>query len=330
MRRELLLLSLALSACGGVTTTDDSGADAAPTFTTGDAGTLVGTFNLVHTVSGYGDSASFTGKVYNGPTPATVQWTVALTSGDCRVETPHTPFCTTACGSSAACVADDTCQPYPTAIGVGTVHVASVPNTTSTTTDAGTTSHEATTFDSAPVVNGYQPAAGVVLHLPPFTEGTAVTVDAAGSSNAQAFSLSAPGVAPLALGQTTVQLATGSDVDLTWDAGSAAVGARVTVDIDISHHGGLRGQLLCDTDDDGALTIDSTLVDKLISLGVSGFPSIRVTREKAGSALIVGGRVDLTVKSTTERSITIPGLTSCTGDDDCPSGQTCQDDLQCK
>jgi hypothetical protein len=100
MRRELSLLTLALCACGGASS---SGDDAATNFTTGDAGTLVGTFNVIHTVSEYGDSSSFAGKVYNGPTPQAVQWTIALTDGDCRVETPHTPFCTTSCGSSAAC-----------------------------------------------------------------------------------------------------------------------------------------------------------------------------------------------------------------------------------
>ncbi len=194
----------------------------------------------------------------------------------------------------------------------------------------GVTSSAGASFDSAPIVNGYQPPSGTTLAIPPFVEGADVTLAASGSSLVQSFTLSAPGVAPIALDQQTVQLATGSDVNLTWSAGSETVGARIAVDIDISHHGGLRGQIICDTDDDGALTIASPLVDKLISLGVSGYPSIRVTRAKTGSALINAGRVDLVVSSTTERSVTIPGLTSCSGDEDCQTGETCQDDLQCK
>ena len=184
-------------------------------------------------------------------------------------------------------------------------------------------------FEMAPINNGYQPPAGVTLSVPPFSDGQEVVLAARGSAAVQTFSLTSRGVAPLAFTGATLNLQTGTPLDLTWTPGLASTAARLEVKLDISHHGGTRGMMTCDTADDGALTISSTLVTKLLNLGVSGFPTVVLRRKKVGSALITAGRVDLVVASELEQAVSIPGLTSCTDSAQCPMGQTCQNDLRC-
>ena len=321
MRRDWLgVVSALFLGCGTPTTPDagvldDAGTDAG---TPADAGSLVGSFQLLHTVSSFGDSASFFGKAFDGPTPATLLWTVDLTDGDCRVETPRVPFCATPCGGSAACVADDTCQAYPTSRNLGTLRL--------TGARVGADGGSVMAFDMTPINNGYQPLATTMLAVPPFDDGAALTLSATGSSVAPAFTLSTTAVAPIALTQTGYTLAPNSPLELQWAPGSSATAARIEVEVDISHHGGIKGQILCDTADDGSLTIGAGLATRLIGLGVSGFPTIVVRRVKAASS----GALVFKATSSTELSLSIPGLVSCTDDSECPMGQTCQVDLRCQ
>jgi hypothetical protein len=103
----------------------------------------------------------------------------------------------------------------------------------------------------------------------------------------------------------------------------------VHVKLDISHHGGSKGEIACDVDDKGALTIASELISALLDLGVAGFPTVRVTRHLEGEAKIPAGRVQLIVSSLAEEAVVVPGLVSCAGADDCPEGKTCLGDLTC-
>jgi hypothetical protein len=306
MRSELIIVAL-ISACGAPSSGTDAG-------TTGDAGTssdagvLVGTFQLLHLVGdGTNPSASLFGKVYDGATPQSLIWEVDTRDGDCELQTPRVPFCATPCGGSAVCVENDTCAPYPTSKGVGTAHVSGVLASSAT-------------FDMTPIVNGYQPPASVTLSVPPFADGAAVSI------SSDAFVLNNVGVAPIALTSTNFTLQSGAAFDLAWTPGAPATAARVKVKLDISHHGGTRGQLLCDTDDDGSLSISGALITRLISLGVAGFPSVIVRRQRVRAT----GRVEFVVGSELEHFVTLPGLVSCTDDSECTLPQTCQTDLTCK
>lgn len=329
MRRELVLLSLVSTMACGPASQSDAGVDAGTSTDAGilmdagppgDAGTLVGTFQLLHTVSSFGNGSSFLGKVYDGPTPATLVWTVDLVDGDCRVEVPRAPFCATPCGGSAACVQDGVCQSYPTSKNAGPAQLSGA------LTGTGTPE----TFTLTPVVNAYQVPGTVTLAIPPFADGAMLTFAATGSSTHVPFSLSTRGVAPIALDKTSYTLATGTALEVRWTPGSASTAARIEADVDISHHGGIRGQILCDTADDGSLTIGAGLVTRLINLGVSGFPTIVVRRVKTGNTLVPAGRIDFKALSQTEVKLDIPGLVSCTDTTDCPMGQTCQPDLRCQ
>jgi len=280
---------------------------------------LVGSFQVKLTPkSDLGDaSTSVVGKIYDGLTPVTTIWEKPQVDGDCKLTTPRVPFCSTPCGGSAACVEDDTCLAYPTAHGAGTVTVTGL-NATS---------------GSAPlelklISNTYQAPPSVPLAYPPFAESDAISLTAAGDYYA-AFNLAAKGIAPLALASDELALKTGQPLALSWTKGAES-SAKIHVKLDISHHGGSKGQIECDTADSGSLSIGAGLITKLLNLGVAGFPTVIVTRHTIGSTVISPGRVELEISSSVEQGVTIDGLNSCTDTTDCPSGQVCQTDLTCK
>ena len=316
--RWAVLVGLWVLGCGTPSESDagtDGGRDASTGVDTsiGDAAVLAGAFQvrLVPPVAGDGGFTSVVGKVYDGPNPELLVWEKQASDGDCTLLTPRVPFCTTPCGGSAACVANDTCQAYPSSRSVGTVHVTGL---------------GASDFTMSPVVNTYQPA--VTLPFPAFAANDVITFEAAGGSYAP-FSISSRGIDPLELTNSSLVLTTGQAVTLTWTPPTAG-SATVHVKLDISHHGGSKGKIDCTTADDGSLTLGAALLTPLLNLGVAGFPSIVVSRNSVGSAVIAPGRVDLTITSDVERAVQIPGLASCTNNADCPDGGTCKTDLTCQ
>ena len=91
----------------------------------------------------------------------------------------------------------------------------------------------------------------------------------------------------------------------------------------------------CDVGDTGSLELPADMIDQLKALGISGWPSIVVSRKAIGLANNSQVQVDLVIVSTLEMFVDIPGLVSCTcpvGEPcpECPAGQTCQDDLKCE
>ncbi len=296
---------------------EDAGvaADAAP----GDPAVLAGTFKvtLQGATTTTAASTSVLGKVYDGATPADTIWTAQATSGTCKLLIPHVPFCETPCGSSKACVADDTCQAYPTSRSVGSMRVRGVK-----------AQDGSADFTMSPVANNYQPPAGTALAFPPFAEGDAITLEAAGAYY-PAFTLAGKGIAPLVLASEAWKLTTGAAFTVQWTAAATQL-ASIHVKLDVSHHGGSKGKIECDGPDTGSLTIDEPLVTQLLALGVAGYPSIIVSRESVSSVVGPPGRIELSVTSVVEKPVEVAGLTSCTKNEDCDGGKTCQSDLTCK
>lgn len=291
----------------------------------GDPGVLVGSFQLqlAEPKAASGDqpatpgTTTLFGKLYDGATPQTLVWEPGTEAGACRLLTPRVPFCSTPCGGSAACVEDETCQDYPTAVSAGEVTVSGVATT------GGDTS-----FVMTPIADNYQPPAGTMLAYPAFAEGDVITLAAAGDVLA-AFELEATGVAQLELEADELTLDPAADVQLAWTP--AGIGEpTIAVKLDISHHAGTKGMIECETDDTGSLAIPAALVSELLDLGVAGYPTIIVTRRATGSATTAAGRVDLVVSSQVERAVVIEGLVSCTDDAECPDGQACGADLKCQ
>lgn len=324
----------ALGACSAEPSSPDAGsgldagtvdagswADAGPL----DPEAVVGAFNVVlvapepaqgNTPARDGYTA-FAGRVSDGPTPSQIVWEERSAEGGCRLLTPRVPFCNTPCGGSAACVEDDTCQRYPSARSVGAVRLSGVASTAGSVDIA-----------VSPIAGNYQTPGSVTLLYPPFAEGDAVGITAEGAA-AGAFTLAARGIAPLVVTSTTIRLVRGQPLTLRWRAAGLPDVSSIRIKLDISHHGGTKGMVTCEVEDDGELVLSAALMTALQDLGVAGFPTVVIGRHSTGVTSTALGRVELGVSQEIERAIELPGLRSCTEDSECTGGQTCQPDLTC-
>ncbi len=313
------LLGVALLGC--VACSEDAPSPQGTAGTSGNGGSndLVGTFQVqVAPDPGTATTgvASILGKVASGPTPASVQWELVQEVGDCSLEKPKVPFCDPACGSDV-CVADGVCQAYPTAKDAGEVRVTGVK-----------TADGSSDFTLLRVAGSYQPPGSIKLAFPPFEEGAPIRFEAAGAE-IPAFAIDGAGIAPLVVTGDAPAIEPEKPLTLTWEPAADPDASVLRVKLDISHHGGTKGMIECETRDTGSLTIDAGLVQDLVDLGVAGFPTVILTRRAVSSAATSAGRVDLAVYSDLELSIGVPGVVSCTDNEDCPSG-TCLPDLTCE
>lgn len=266
---------------------------------------------------------SVTAQVFDAPKPQLVEMVTKATAGDCKLLTPKIPFCSMDCCGGASCVATDTCQGNPEAQNMGEITVTGVK-----------TASSGTVFTLKNVNNNYQ--ALVALDYPPFDEDAPVRVDADGGVYGS-FAIESRGIAPINLTSTSLVLSGSSDLAVTWTPAGSGTTSRILIELEISHHGGRKGSILCDTADDGALNIDKSLVASLVSLGVAGWPTIKVKRNSAGTVTIAPGKVNLSVFSQIETNVQVPGYVSCF--QDCPDGGgcssycdggLCKEDLTCE
>ncbi len=308
------------SASAGKTNTSGNGSGASGGGSSSGARPLLGTFKVEVTPDENGPTngtTSVLGKVNDGPAPLQVAWETVATEGDCRLEKPRVPFCSPSCGGGV-CVEDDVCQNYPTAMSVGAATLSGVK-----------LSGGETSLVLKEVAKAYQPPAGTTFAYPPFAEGDAVHLSAAGGG-LPGFEVETTGVAPLWLEGEEFALEPDKALEITWNGASDPKASSVHVKLDISHHGGSKGMIECDLDDTGSLSISAALVTELLGLGVAGFPTIIVSRAASARATVGSGEVALVVASTTERAVSVPGVESCTDTAQCPSGETCQADLTCQ
>lgn len=285
---------------------------------------LHGTFTLslnsareaTETSSAMPARTSFLGLVSDGEKPSPRSWVEEQSAGGCKLFTPKQPLCDPSCGSSAACVSDNMCAPYPKSQSVGTVTLQGVGDAPVEMTPVGSS-------------NNYQPKAGTNLPYPPCAEGDVLTLSAEGGMF-EGFELQAKCIAPLEFAGP-IKLEKATPLKLTWQAPGDTTLARIELRLDISHHGGTRGEIRCDVEDTGSLELPAAMVDRLVELGVAGFPTIILTRvARGGAASGSPENVELLVQHYVERAVEIDGLQSCNDMLPCPEGQTCQADLTCK
>lgn len=276
---------------------------------------IVGTFAIQMKVDK--SMTSIVGQVADRPVPSNRVWTEQKKEGDCRLVTPMSPFCEQACGADV-CVADGTCQPFPTAHSVGAVTLKGVK------LQGG-----GSEIALKEIASSYQPPAGTSPAYPAFGAGDTIEVHAAGADYA-GFDLSARGVNPIELKTTDLDLSPDKPFTLEWDPAPSGAASRMQVKIDLSHHGGVKGLIECDAADRGSLTISKAMMAELIGLGVAGFPSVVLTRKSVDTVQLAHGTVQLEVSALVERYLTTPGVVSCTTSDDCPDGKTCASDATCQ
>jgi Cys-rich repeat protein len=283
---------------GGGSTSSSSAASNGPT----------GLFDIHYIgTSSYTDVS---GLMYDGPTADLVVWEKKKTDGDCSLYTPRSPFCES-CPDGQVCVDTNVCRKQPATHSVGDVTL------TGLNPPSGASSLKLTVGGN----NAYLCAE--TLPVPPCTAGGTIGLSATGDGSYPAFSIQTQCIAPLALTTKSVTLESGQPFTLTWTPGSVA-SARITLEFDLSHHGGSKGQLRCDTADSGSVTVSAALIKSLLDLGVTGFPWLTVTRVVKGTAAVGSGQAQLSVYSDFRYDdMEIAGLKSCSDDSQCQSGQTC-------
>jgi hypothetical protein len=263
----------------------------------------------------YGSTA-FLGRINDGPTPSNLVWEEVDAVGGCRLLQPRVPVCSDPCGSSAACVDDDNCQPYAKGLNVGTLTVTGLK-----------ISDGATSFTVDPIANNYQ-MIGMTLQYPPAAEGDLVTITAAGKDDIAKFSMSVRAIKPLKILNTEILCPDGEDINLKWEAPADPSQSFIHYLIDISYHGGTKAKIEGTCADNGAFTIPAKLLDHLKNFGISGFPKIEITRKAIGSNADMKAR--LVMESKVTMMLTIPGYYSCNNDNECPNGMKCGEAFLCE
>ncbi|HEX2875822.1 MAG TPA: hypothetical protein VHP33_31445 [Polyangiaceae bacterium] len=247
------------------------------------------------------------GSVYDGPVPEAFPLAVALEAAGCQLLKPSLPFCSEACGGDAVCVADETCAAYPKPQNVGVLQVDGLVGS-------------AASMEPFPPSFAYQSAS---LPHPPCVEGDEVTLSADG------FHASASCVAPLIVTNTEFPVRREQALELTWEPPAEPDQTRILIKLDVSHHGGKKGEVDCDIPDTGSFEIPASLVTALIDLGLAGYPTIVLTRTAAGAASEQPD-VKFEISSGVEREVDT-GIISCTDDAQCPTDQSCNmDKLVCE
>ena len=301
--------SLGLWSCGAASPSHGDGGTAASAT---DGGGQFGGFSVALKDT----YASVDGKVTDGPTPSVVQWDTKTTSGDCVLQAPKSFLCDPACAAgTSVCVATNTCMPYPSAVSVGDVSVSGVHA-------ADGAAHFALMATSKNYYY-YTPD----LAFPPFAVGDVVTGSAAGGTGTP-FVLEARGIAPLVVTSQNLLVSAASDLTLTWEPGTAS--SKMEVLVDLSHHGGTKAQIVCETSDDGSLVIPKALVASLLDYGATGYPWIVMTRKTSGAKATASGVVSLSVTSVVSQVVQVPGVRSCTASTDCDGGLCKMPDRVCQ
>jgi hypothetical protein len=256
--RCLVPLFLVLSACGGG---DDDGdgpgggqpdaccaddPDAAGDVTSCEADRQNARFVITSTTE-YG---GFGGTWSDRPMPATLEEKVA--GGGCAFWAPEPSFCDPPCEGATVCAVGGTCEPYPTTIGAGDLHVAG-------------SSPELDLAEPEPGFGSYT----TENHPSLFAAGDEMTLTG-GGGDVDDFEITTRGVPGLTMPSTSFTATEHEEMQVVWDADeSSPDGTRVVLHMDNDHHG-TRAFVECWSDDSGELTVPVSVLDPLILAGESG------------------------------------------------------------
>jgi len=252
------------------------------------------------------------GQVLGGVVPVNIPELIAE-EGDCKLLKSRNLFCDPGCVPGETCGEEGTCIPYPEALSVGSVTVTGLKTTE--TMEAKWGNHYTNTGS---------------LEHPAFETSASLHLSATGGE-IEAFGLYGVGVSPLiiSLESKQVSASNGTGITLQWEAGPTEEGIRVQIELNINNHGSTNAWIACEVEDTGGFEISAELLSALYDFGVSGFPSLSLTRRSADSVELSIGCVEFFVESEAAVAIEFEGVTSCTSDNQCPPGQSCGVDLQC-
>lgn len=250
------------------------------------------------------DYSAIDGYISNGVVPGNVM-EEAGKEGDCRLMKRENPYCNPVCEAGETCDFDGTCLPYPENQDLGTVTIEGLRNAVSMEPSESGKKYFYTQLDPLAF------DAGVLIQLN--TEGGAYAP----------LTLNGVGVVPLAPTSTDWTIAEGQDLAIAWDAPTGAVRSEIFLTLNVDQHGLTPLNLECVFEDDGAATVPASVIDALLSAGVTGYPTGKVQRRTADKVALGAGCADFIVDYSWATTVTVSGHTPCKSDRDCPDGETC-------
>lgn len=265
------------------------------------------TISLEH---GDPDYATLSGRVYAAPRPTFEDWETTSVDGDCELREPVRVECETDCEAPTRCAVGGECAVEPPTSNMGTVRVWGVE-----------TQEPQPFLELSKLPSDTYVISGAKLAYPPFSAGDSVIFEASGGPW-PGFVTAVSAVEPLELDSDEhLPFEAENELTLNWNAG--ATDATMNIVVDISFHGGTKGIIACSTRDDGELTIPAEMVTRLIDLGVAGFPHVELERASRGFANVGESHIEFNIVSRRTVELAIPGVVSCTGDEECSEGQVC-------
>ena len=226
------------------------------------------------------------------------------------------PFCETPCDVGQYCNAKNACVAEPQTLPVGPLTLSGLgedqiltPSNTGRYTNRGTLPFPL---------------------RPDFSEGGVTWAEPVAGTNTMTVAL----VEALQGVPETVALSETDGLTLQWAPGTMATFVEVIVGV--NNHGGTGAgaRIRCLGEDQGNIVIPVELTDALVARGTSGFPTVSITRLVATKSTNTDGNpercIDFVSQSQSVIDLRVPGLTSCSTEDECPDGQTCQLDLTCQ
>lgn len=310
LRLTLLVLLTLSSACGSDPVSGGMAGSAGSTAQGGASGANAGGGandaalhgSVVVTLQQPVDGDAYTtviGRFFDGAQPDIIALEARGEQAGCTLYVPRAPFCSNPC-APAVCTADDVCTKYPTPRGVGALTLKGL---------------------GAPLE--LQPSSSMIVYQSPSLDYPPCEPGAPVTASASDVYLSADCIAPLQLmGPDPIPIVKNEPLRLSWLPAANGARSRVRVKLDVSHHGGSKGEIDCDVADTGELEIAASLVTALLDLGLAGFPTINVNRVVVGTDA-ANPNLKLVLSSDLTRAVDT-GVVSCLDDAACPDGQTCQ------
>ena len=267
---------------------------------------LTGGFTLV-----IGDGVSrLSGILRGGKAPGEPLWILSRKAGGCSVNMER-PTCQPACSGVKVCSEQLACVYGPWPMDVGTIYVNGVGGAEL----------------SMSASEGKYLLEGDALPYPPCNPGGKVELAADGGRFGP-FTLSGECITPLVF-SAPINAERHKPLKLSWTEANAGSGRmRIQIALGGGTHAAIR--IVCDVDDSGDIEIEAALLEQLVQLGVTGLPSVTMTRLSAGGTDGSEPRqVFLSIQHSVAREFEMKGVT-CREDIDCPPSQICYQGTYCK
>ncbi|HEX2958383.1 MAG TPA: hypothetical protein VHO70_16225 [Chitinispirillaceae bacterium] len=245
------------------------------------------------------------GAIYDGPMLPGIIFEKVEESGPCKLFKAIKPFCKN-CKVGGKCVAEDSCQREPSPISVGMV-----------TVNGFTLNGVKTPFTMTPSKSNSYQLVGNKPDFPPFSEGDSVVLLAEGTTTMPSFTIKTRGISPLVVSNEEIVFEDGKSVTFKWQKPAVAGVSTMNIRINVSYHGGTKGEIIIDCEDNGEVTLPGSMIDRLKSWGLSGYPVVELTRRSI--VTIDPSKPDLIIESAVTKSVKIPGVIPCNQNEDCQS-----------